>query len=125
MANDFKIKYKTNVLSTGTGSILYDAPISPLSGSGAVLSSILLEVDIANTSTDNITADVFIDDSASSLGLGGDATIYVVKGAPIPANGTLKVVNGQKIVIMEKQKLKVKVDAVNAADCIVSILEDA
>jgi len=113
MANDFKNTYKTNVLSTGSGSILYSTP--------ALKVSVLLEIDVANTSTDNITADVVVDDSANS----GDATIYLVKGAPIPANGTIKIINGQKLILNAGQLLKVKVDAVNAADCIVSLLEDA
>ena len=110
MANDFKNTYKTNVLSTGSGSTLYSTPASKV--------SVLLEIDVANTSTDNITADVVVDDSANS----GDATIYLVKGA---ANGTIKIINGQKLILNALQLLKVKVDAVNAADCIVSLLEDA
>jgi len=113
MANDFKNTYATNVLSTGTGTTLYTTPASKV--------SIVLEIDIANTSTDNITADVVVDDSANS----GSATIYLVKGAPIPANGTIKIINGQKLVLNAQQLLKVKVDAVSAADCIVSLLEDA
>ena len=113
MANDFKNTYATNVLSTGSGTTLYTTPASKV--------SIVLEIDIANTSTDNITADVVVDDSANA----GAATIYLVKGAPIPANGTIKIINGQKLILNAQQLLKVKVDAASAADCIVSLLEDA
>ena len=125
MANDFKVKYATNVLSTGTGSILYDAPISPLTGSGAILSSILLEVDIANTTSSDITVDCKL--NKNSGGTGGTDDIFIIKGAPLPAGGALKVVSGQKIVMMSTSTgadtVTVAASVANSADCIVSLLE--
>ena len=60
--------------------------------------SILLEVDVANTSVSDITVDVKV--NKNSGGTGGTDDIFIVKAAPVPVGGALKVVSGQKIVMM-------------------------
>ena len=105
MANDFKNAQAVGVTSVTT---IYTAP--------AAKTSILLELDIANTTTNVIEADVEIFDTSAST----DA--FLVKNAPVPAGGTLQVVAGQKI-ILEATDI-VKVTATAAVDVVAAILED-
>ena len=111
MANDFKSATATSLaIDSGTFTTLYTAPGSK--------TSIILEVDIANKHSADITASVLISDSSG----GNDA--YIVKGAPVPIGGALKVVSGQKIVMETGDVLKAAASAATAADAVVSILED-
>ena len=105
MANDFKNAQAVGVTSVTT---IYTAP--------AAKTSILLELDIANTVNNVIEASVEIFDTSAST----DA--FLVKNAPVPAGGTLQVVAGQKI-ILEATDI-VKVTATGAVDVVAAILED-
>ena len=122
MANDFKSFSKQNVaIDSGTYSTLYTVPYT-----ATPVESILLEVDIANTSASDITVDVKI--NKNSGGTGGTDDIFVVKAAPVPVGGALKAVSGQKIVLMStatgQDTVSVACSAASSADCIVSVLED-
>jgi len=105
MANDFKGVSKVNVT---TATSIYAAPNNE--------TSILLELDIANTTAAAVTASVELLDNALST----DA--YIVKDASVPAGGTLQVVSGQKI-ILESQD-SIRVTASGACDVVCSILEN-
>ena len=105
MANDFKNAQAVGVTSVTT---IYTAP--------AAKTSILLELDIANTTGSVIEANVEIFDTSAST----DA--FLVKNAPVPAGGTLQVVAGQKV-ILEATDI-VKVTATGAVDVVAAILED-
>ena len=105
MANDFKNAQAVGVTSVTT---IYTAP--------AAKTSILLELDIANTANNVVEASVEIFDTSAST----DA--FLVKNAPVPAGGTLQVVAGQKI-ILEATDI-VKVTATAAVDVVAAILED-
>ena len=105
MANDFKGVSKVNVTTAQT---IYAAPNGE--------TSILLELDIANTTAAAVTASVELLDN------GNTTDEYIVKDAPVPAGGTLQVVSGQKI-ILESQD-SVRVTASGACDVVCSILED-
>ena len=105
MANDFKNAQAVGVTSVTT---IYTAP--------AAKTSILLELDIANTVNNVVEASVEIFDTSAST----DA--FLVKNAPVPAGGTLQVVAGQKI-ILEATDI-VKVTATGAVDVVAAILED-
>ena len=105
MANDFKNAQAVGVTSVTT---IYTAP--------AAKTSILLELDIANTANNVVEASVEIFDTSAST----DA--FLVKNAPVPAGGTLQVVAGQKI-ILEATDI-VKVTATGAVDVVAAILED-
>ena len=122
MANDFKSFSKQNVaIDSGTYSTLYTVPYT-----ATPVESILLEVDISNTSASDITVDVKV--NKNSGGTGGTDDVFLVKAAPVPVGGALKAVSGQKIVMMSTSTgvdtLTVACSAANAADCIVSLLED-
>jgi len=121
MANDFKSFSKTNIaIDSGTYSTLYTVPYS-----AADVEAILLEVDIANTTSSDITVDCKL--NKNSGGTGGTDDIFIIKGAPLPAGGALKVVSGQKIVMMSTSTgadtVTVAASVANSADCIVSLLE--
>jgi len=121
MANDFKSFSKSNIaIDSGTYSTMYTVP-------GTDKESILLEIDIANTHASNdITVDVNV--NKNSGGTGGTDDIFIVKAAPVPTGGALKVVSGQKIVLMSTatgaDTVTVAASAASSADCIVSLLED-
>ena len=121
MANDFKSFSKTNIaIDSGTYSTLYTVPYS-----AADVEAILLEVDIANTTSSDITVDCKL--NKNSGGTGGTDDIFIIKGAPLPAGGALKVVSGQKIVMMSTSTgadtVTVAASVANSADCIVSLFE--
>ena len=119
MANDFKSVTKSNIaIDSGAYSVLYTA----LTGK----ETILLEIDIANTTVNDITVDCKL--NKNSGGTGGVDDIFIVKAAPLPAGGALKVVSGQKIVMEGTatglDTVSVAASAASSADCIVSLLED-
>jgi len=122
MANDFKSFSKANIaIDSGTYSTLYTVPYTATD-----VESILLEVDISNTSASDITVDVKV--NKNSGGTGGVDDVFLVKAAPVPVGGALKAVSGQKIVLMSTSTaadtLTVAASVASAADCIVSLLED-
>ena len=119
MANDFKSFTKSNIaIDSGTYSTLYTALLNK--------ETILLEIDIANTSVSDITVDCKL--NKNSGGTGGVDDVFIVKSAPLPAGGALKVVSGQKIVMEGTatglDTVSVAASVASAADCIVSLLED-
>ena len=122
MANDFKSFSKTNIaIDSGTYSTIYTVPYV-----ATAVESILLEVDIANTYSSDITVDVKI--NKNSGGTGGTDDVFLVKAAPVPQGGALKAVSGQKIVMMSTSTgvdtITVAASVASAADCIVTVLED-
>ena len=105
MANDF-----TNAQNSGvtTQATVYTAPASK--------DSIVLELDIANTTVSGVTASVKVHDSSAST------SAHVVKDAPVPAGGALQVISGQKIILLTGDYISVT--ASGACDVVCSILED-
>ena len=110
MANNFKNAVKTNIaIDSGTYTTVYASPAGKV--------SIILECAIANTTAAAIDSSVVITDTSAGV------SSYIVKGAPIPAGGALKVISGQKIVLEATDILKAAARAGRSADGIVSILE--
>jgi len=105
MANDFKNAQSVGVTTVTT---VYAAP--------AAKTSIVLELDIANTTASAVTASAEVVDTSAST----DA--YIIKDAPIPVGSALQVVAGQKIILEATDVLRVT--ASGAVDVICSILED-
>ena len=94
MANDFKSFSKANIaIDSGTYSTLYTVPYTATD-----VEAILLEIDISNTTVNDITVDCKL--NKNSGGTGGTDDVFIIKQAPIPTGGALKVVSGQKIVMM-------------------------
>ena len=112
MANNFKNAFATSV-STNSGSptTVYTA------NNGSAVNSILIELDVANTGTYGVTVSVIIYDNS------GTASYHIVKNAPIPSGGALKVVSGQKVVLNGDDQIRVYASAATV-DVVASILED-
>ena len=112
MANNFKNAFATSA-STNSSSptTVYTA------NNGTAVNSILIELDVANTGSSGITVSVVLYDNS------GTASYHIVKNAPIPSGGTLKVVSGQKVVLNGDDQVRVYASA-NTVDVIASILED-
>ena len=69
---------------------------------------------VANTTTSSITVDVYVTRSA--------ADYYIVKTATVPVGGSLEVMQGNRIVLIASDALKVVSSAATSADVIVSVL---
>jgi len=105
MANEFANAQKVGVTTVQT---VYTA--------AAGKTCIMLELDIANTTSAVVEASVQIFDTSATT------SAYIVKNAPVPAGGSLMVIAGQKIVL-EPTDI-VKVTATGAVDVVAAILED-
>lgn len=112
MANNFKNAFATSI-STASGSptTVYTA------NNGSGVNSILIELDCANTGSSGITVTVQIYDNSATT------SYHIVKDAPIPAGGALKIVSGQKVVLNNDDEVRVYASAATV-DVICSILED-
>jgi len=105
MANDFKNAQETSVTSQTT---VYTAPANK--------DSIILELDVANTTSSAVTASVKLYD------LSDTAFAHIVKDAPIPSGSSLQVISGQKVILETGDYICVV--ASGACDVVCSILED-
>jgi hypothetical protein len=106
MANTFKNALARNV---GTAAVsVYTAPASK--------NSIAIELDLCNTTSSGVTADVYI--------TSGGNDYYLVKQAPVPVGGSLQVIAGQKIVLSNGDVLKVVSSVASSIDVVGAILED-
>jgi hypothetical protein len=112
MANNFKNAFATSV-STNSASptTVYTA------NNGSAVNSILIELDCSNTGTSAVTVTVQVRDSSAST------SYHIVKDAPIPVGGALKVVSGQKMVLNGDDEVRVYASAATV-DVVCSILED-
>ena len=112
MANNFK-NAGTNGVSTNPASptVLYTA------NNGAPVNSILLELDIANISTNTAHVTVLLNDVSAG------AQYHIVKDAEVPVKGTLKIISGQKIVLNLGDEIHLYSDT-GTLDALASILED-
>jgi hypothetical protein len=69
---------------------------------------------ICNTTTSPITASVFITRSAVDY--------YIVYGATVPVGGSLECIQGNRVVLIGSDALKVSASANSSADCVASVL---
>lgn len=79
------------------------------SGTVAIASCI-----IANTTSSPITASVYITRSAVNY--------YIVYQATVPVGGSLEVIQGNRVVLITSDILKVVTSVASSADCVVSAL---
>ena len=108
--NTFKNAQETNITTVRT---IYTAPTTPVPDGKT---SILLELDVANTTTAVVQTSVQVTDTSAT------STAYLVKDAPIPSGSALQVISGQKVILSPGDIIKVT--SSGAVDCIASILED-
>ena len=102
MANTFKNEKSESIGTTET--TVYTVPAST--------TSVTIGCNVANRTTATINVDV-------KLG-----TTFIVKGAPIPANSALSVLDG-KIILEAAETIKVTSDTASSADVILSVLEQS
>ena len=69
---------------------------------------------VCNTTTSPITASVFITRSATDY--------YIVYGATVPVGGSLECIQGNRVVLIGSDALKVSASANSSADCVASVL---
>ena len=100
MANTFK-NYTSASVGTGA-TTTYTVP--------SATTAIMMGCNLANRTTSQIAVDVQV------------AVVYLVKGAPIPANSALGVLDG-KIILEATDTVVVTSDTASSADVIVSVLE--
>jgi len=108
MANTFK-NAVTASIGTGQTSV-YTAP--------SATTTTVIGLTVANRSGSQITVDVAVTDTSAST------TVFLVKGAAVPAGGALVPIGGdQKVVLEASDIIKVTSSAASSADVIVSVLE--
>jgi len=100
MANTFK-NYTSASVGTGA-TTTYTVPSST--------TAVVIGCNLSNTTTSQIAVDVQC------------AGVYLVKGAPIPANSALSVLDG-KVILETTDTVVVTSDTASSADVIVSVLE--
>lgn len=100
MANTFK-NYTSASVGTGATTVYTVA---------ASTTAIMMGCNLSNTTTSQIAVDVQC------------AGVYLVKGAPIPANSALSVLDG-KIILEAADTVVVTSDTASSADVILSVLE--
>ena len=116
MANEFRCRTLTGVGTSAT--TLYNTPDGK--------TSIMLELDIANTTTNVVEASVELLDYSVHPTTGWR---YIVKNAPIPAGGSLMVIAGQKVILEERSggtgdAIRITSSAATSIDVVSAILED-
>ena len=108
MANTFKIKTSRDIGTTPTVVGGYTV--------GTGVATTVIGLTCANTTSTAITVDVQHNDGTNDT--------FMVKGATVPAGGSLVVVGGdQKVVLEENDNIKVTSSAATSCDVIMSILE--
>ena len=116
MANEFRCRTLTGVGTSAT--TLYATPDGK--------TSIMLELDVANTTTNVVEASVELLDYSVHPTTGWR---YIVKNAPIPAGGSLMVIAGQKVILEERSggtgdAIRITSSAATSIDVVSAILED-
>ena len=79
--------------------------------------------------SESASSPLTFDTTGSSLKMVKVHLADIVRDAPVPVGGSLKVISGQKLVIESNatnvnDKIFVSSSAANAVDCIASVLED-
>jgi biopolymer transport protein ExbD len=100
-----------NVLTNYTSADVGTSPTTLYTVPAATTGTIV-GLNVANTTTSQIAVDVQV------------AGVYVIKGAPIPANSALSVLDG-KLVVKSTETVVVTSDAATSVDAILSVLEQS
>ena len=124
---------RIRLTNSGTSSILNGGVVIPTAGSAAVADPVFFVIVVNATSFKlasthanaiagtalTVTGSTVAADIWNSLGF-----TYVVRDAPIPIGGALKVIAGQKLVLEATDSMIIHASAGNSVDAIASILED-
>jgi len=114
MANTFKVKTNGAMpTSAGTPLTLYTVPNST--------TTVVIGLMLCNIHTASVTADVQLVSDTSDTET--NETVLLIKDVTIPANTTLEVLTGGKIVIQATDILKIDCSVTAKIDATLSILE--
>ena len=108
MANTFKLKSANNL--TTSLATKYTVPSST--------TAVVLSISFANTSNASKTVDIQIVSDTDS-----NANAYLGKSLPVPAGGTLEIMQGNKLVLQTTDAIKAKASAVSSVDILISVME--
>ena len=108
MANTFKLKSATNL--TTSLATKYTVPSST--------TAVVLSISFANTSNASKTVDIQIISDTDS-----NANAYLGKSLPVPAGGTLEIMQGNKLVLQTTDAIKAKASAGSSVDILISVME--
>lgn len=110
MANTFK-----NAISAAVGTSQASVYTVP-----SATTTTVIGLTVANRTASSITVDVEVTDTSAST------SVFLVKGAAVPAGGALVPIGGdQKVVLETTDIIKVTSSAASSADVIVSVLEQS
>ena len=99
--------------TSGSFTNVYTAP--------TLKTSYVMELDIACTSDSGVQVSVQVVDASSSPA----TAAYLVKNAPVPQGSSLRVIDGQKIVLKPGDSIQVKCETeTESVDVIASLVED-
>tara|TARA_B100000927_G_scaffold169605_1_gene136770 strand:+ start:65 stop:421 length:357 start_codon:yes stop_codon:yes gene_type:complete len=116
MANTFKVVTATGIT---TEDQIYVA-------GGSVQATIVLGIMVANTTTSQVTVSVKLVSNTASrthsgTNSGNNATVHLIKNAPVPVGSSLELLAGNKIVLEDTDELTFA--ASGASDITISIME--
>jgi len=121
MANDFK-RFAISDVNTSDGASASAVYTVPAGAGSSALESIIIGINLANTSASTVTAQVFLDH------LSGSNDSYIVKDVNIPAGTSIEIMRGNKIVVQNDGStgdvIRVSCSASTSLDAVVSVLED-
>jgi hypothetical protein len=118
MANTFRLKSKANVTNNAISH--NDAKI--YTAGGSVVSTVVLGISLANTTSGSVTVDVQIE-SDTSHNSETNTTSYLGKSLPVPSGGTLEIMQGNKLVLEDTDIIRVRASAGSSVDVLISIME--
>lgn len=108
MANTFKLKSANNL--TTSLATKYTVPSST--------TAVVLSISFANTSNASKTVDIQIISDTDS-----NANAYLGKSLPVPAGGTLEIMQGNKLVLETTDAIKARASAGSSVDILISVME--
>ena len=104
MANIFKLKTKPSL--TTSLAAYYTVP--------ANTTAVVLGISLSNITSGSVTADIKI--ISDTVDVETNTDTYLGKGLPVPAGGTLEIMQGNKLVLQTT-------DVTSSVDLLISIME--
>jgi len=121
MANDFKRFAKPDV-GTSTGASADPVYTVPAGAGATALESIIIGIAICNKTALEKTVGIFLDNYDNTN------DVYIVKGLKVPANTTVEIMQGNKLVVQNSGSagdvVRAECNAGTSVDVTVSVLED-
>ena len=83
----------------------------------------MLSISLSNTTSASKTVDIqVVSDTNDGT---QNANTYLGKSLPVPAGGTLEVMQGNKLVLQTTDAIKAKASATSSVDLLISVMEIA